>query len=378
MKLRPLRRLTAAALTTAAVLVTMGLGVATAPAQAAKPTAVVALGDSFISGEAAGRYEEGTDQSDNLCHRSRVAEIKKTAIAGIDSRINLACSGAQTSNVRLDGVGQYNEATQARQLREVAKAYDVKMVLLGIGGNDVGFGELVLDCVKAYYLIAPRCQDVWATKLGTRLRATAPRIAASLADIRTVMRDAGYADGDYQLVLQSYSSPVTEKTRYLATKTVHGCPIRADDAEWGRDVVVPGFTATMAQVADQMGVRYLDMGPALRGREVCARGITKYQEWVRGITIDATQVRNGVGNNIVQQSLHPNARGHAQFGRCLTGFYALVSQSQAARCVRQADGNLSAIPASLSDLTVNDAPKTLPVQPEPPPAQQVSAAAATG
>ncbi|HEV2087274.1 MAG TPA: hypothetical protein VGR21_03070, partial [Cryptosporangiaceae bacterium] len=60
MKLRSLRRLTAAALSTAAVLVTMGLGVATAPAQAAKPTAVVALGDSFISGEAAGRYEEGT------------------------------------------------------------------------------------------------------------------------------------------------------------------------------------------------------------------------------------------------------------------------------------------------------------------------------
>ncbi len=371
---RPLfRRLLAAALASTAAVAAVGIGVSTTPAQAAKPTAVVALGDSFISGEAAGSYEAGTDQSGNFCHRSRVAEIKKTTIPGIDARINLSCSGARTKNIRLDGVGQYNEAVQTRQLRTVARDYDVRMVVLNIGANDLGFTAIVLDCIKAYFRIAPRCQDVWATKLRPGLDAAAPGIVASVTDVRTVMREAGYADADYQLILQSYSSPAAEKTRYSVTKLFHGCPIRADDGKWGRDVVVPGLTATISQVAEQMGVRFLDMGPALRGREVCAKGITKSQEWVRGITIDLAQIQNGLGMNIVQQSLHPNARGHAQFGRCLTEFYAL--DSQAARCVRQADGNLAAIPASLSRLTVDNAPTTVPVQPEPAPAQDIRAEA---
>jgi len=311
-----------------------------------RPVAVVAMGDSVASGEGAGAYEPGTDRPGNLCHRSTVGEIARTTIPGVDRRVNLACSGARTSDVALGGSTRYGEAPQAERLRAVARDNRVTLVVLTVGANDVGFYDLVLDCIRAYFLLGPRCQDAWRTRLPAALAAAAPRIAANLADIRAVMREAGYADDAYQLVLQSYSSPVTEDMRYFFTRALEGCPVRLDDARWARESVVPQLSATMGLVAAGSGARFLDLGPALRGREACARGVTRAQEWATGVYVDVAQLRNGVGGNLVQQSLHPNALGHAQLGRCLTAFAALAAQ--AARCVRGADGSLAPVATTVS------------------------------
>lgn len=352
----------------AAALTTTGLGLLPGtPAVAdARPVAVVAMGDSILSGESAGSYEPGTDRPGNVCHRSAVSEIAVTTVPGVDRRINLACSGAATENVALGGAPRYGEAPQAEQLRAVARDNRVILVALSVGANDVGFSTMVLDCIKAYFLLGPRCQDVWATRLPAQLAATAPRIAQNLADIRTVMREAGYADGAYQLVLQSYSSPVTEDMRYFFTRPFEGCPIRFDDARWARASAVPQFSATMGQVAAAAGARFLDLGPALRGREVCARGITHAQEWASGLVVDAAQIVNGAGANLVQQSFHPNALGHAQLGRCLTAFAALSATVPAARCVRGADGNLAPVALSTTG-PATAATRVVPTVPEPAP-----------
>ena len=173
------------------------------------PTAIVSMGDSFISGEA-GRWEgngldplfsrSGTDRAytglqsitvfpegggiggflgglandvvgtviqvptylagrtygnsdgGSGCHRSDVAEVN-TEIPGIDKHINLACSGGTTDNVfrSVAGGQQFKgEAPQADQLVQVAKANKVRVILLSIGGNDLHFADIVKDCVLAY------------------------------------------------------------------------------------------------------------------------------------------------------------------------------------------------------------------------------------
>jgi hypothetical protein len=126
-------------------------------------TAIVSLGDSYISGEA-GRWEgnsnsqfasrDGTDRAytggccsydtsrvylggsdDNGCHRSDVAEILSNTI-GVVEKVNLACSGATTANViRASQGGQSHdgEAPQADQLAAVAQRDAVKLVVLSIG-----------------------------------------------------------------------------------------------------------------------------------------------------------------------------------------------------------------------------------------------------
>jgi len=332
---------------------------------AVRPTAVVAIGDSFAAGEGAGSYEPDTDRAGNLCHRSTTSAVNNTAIPGIEARISLGCSGATTDHVRLGGEVRYGEAPQAERLRVVARDYRVKVVVLTVGVNNIGFANLVIDCMRAYFLIGPRCQDSWSAKVTNTLAETAPKLAQIIADVRTVMRDAGYATSDYELVLQSYSSPFAVDNRYSLTKAFQGCPFRADDSRWARDVAVPQIAAAISRAAADAGARFLDLGPALHGREVCAAGITHSQEWANGVFVDVRQLRNGLGENLVQQSAHPTARGYAQLGRCLTAFYALAATN--GRCVRGADGNLAAVAVGgLAPV----APHTVPPIPEPSPAAE--------
>lgn len=337
----------------AALLVTLLagtlLGTAARPADAALRPAAVGLGDSLMSGEGAGSYQAATDRRGNFCHRSSAAAIAAVRLPGVrnPARVNLACAGATTANVALGGVSRYGEAPQAEQLRAVARRYDVRLIVLTVGINDVGYANLAYDCILAYLRLAPRCQIAWTPRIRQRLAAAEPRIARDVRDVRQVMREAGYGNGDYTLVLQSYASPVTGDSRYSgATRGLFGCPVRTDDGNWAKNWVAPQFTAAFARIAAAEGARFLDLAPALRGREACATGISRFQEWSRGVTVDLSALRHGVGMNLVQQSAHPNARGHAQFARCLSAFVA--SGTRAARCARQADGNLRPVTTPLA------------------------------
>ncbi|MFF5923982.1 hypothetical protein ACFY8C_37500 [Streptomyces flavochromogenes] len=129
------------------------------------PTAVVTMGDSYISGEA-GRWlgnsltnsgnRNGTDRAwtgsgydpsrvygttAGGCHRSDTAEVRSAGPLAT-SLINLACSGATTENVvraSQGGLAYKGEAPQADQLAAVAASHDVELIALSIGGNDLGF-----------------------------------------------------------------------------------------------------------------------------------------------------------------------------------------------------------------------------------------------
>jgi lysophospholipase L1-like esterase len=324
-----------------AVLLIAAVGAPLATA-APRPTAVVAMGDSFISGEAAGEYEPASNRPGDYCHRSRRALIHKTSIPGIEQTVSLACSGAATDNVKLGGEVRYGEAPQAEQLRTVARDRDVKLILLNIGANDIGFANAVMACIVAFVPGRPDCQDDLAPTIRERSQAAIPRIVENLRDIRTVMREAGYADDAYQLAVMGYASPVPARMRSLSWlgQIWAGCPIDRKAMIWAHDWAIEQFSAMTATAAAQAGVRYLELKGAFDGHEVCAAGATARTEWVRGTFVDPAQLPHGVGMNVVQQSMHPHHLGHAQMGRCVTGFFSLPGRE--ARCAIGADGNLHA------------------------------------
>src|SRR5262245_54211585 len=131
------------------------LGAVFTPAASAKPTAIVGLGDSLMSGESTGSYVAGTDTLTNRCHRSPNAFIFKTGVTA-DRTFDLACSGAVASDLWLDHVGSvplggnvlpdFGQASQLTRLREIARTYDVKAVVVDVGVNDYGFIYSVVDC----------------------------------------------------------------------------------------------------------------------------------------------------------------------------------------------------------------------------------------
>ncbi|MDX2564711.1 GDSL-type esterase/lipase family protein [Streptomyces sp. TX20-6-3] len=321
------------------------------------PTAVVTMGDSYISGEA-GRWlgnsltnagnRNGTDRAwtgsgydpswvygatAGGCHRSDTAEVRSAGPLA-STLINLACSGATTDNViraSQGGSSYKGEAPQADQLAAVAASHDVELIALSIGGNDLGFADIIATCATDYIVWYSYCHDDQQAEVDARIDGVMADVGRSVDEVRAVMTGAGYASSDYRIVLQSYPSPLPRaaENRYGEsgwTRTnTGGCPFWNADADWARDSLVPQLANRLKGVAAAKGVQFMDLRDALQGREVCAKASRQVtstapasgatSEWARWIDSQSTQ-------GLVQESMHPNAYGQQALGRCLALVHA--------------------------------------------------------
>jgi len=317
-------------LATASCLVALGcllvLGSAAQRARAAGPTAAVAMGDSEISGEGAGSYEGNTNGPNNYCHRSSNAWIKKLSI-GVSTGINLACSGAASANLTIGGPGQYGEGSQANQLANVASNYTVKDIFVTVGANDdPNFAGTVEDCVFAYVFLegdGSGCKAKDGPSWSGRVTAMEPKAENVINNVKTVMTNDGYSASSYQIIVVSYADPAPRSSRYpdwvYPVKLAEGCPLYNSDSAWGHNVATPGLDAGERAIAGAEGVRFLDMVEGFSGHELCASGIGASQQWVNGLLYSPT-LEDFWNLHAVQQSFHPNAKGHAEIADCVNGF----------------------------------------------------------
>ena len=342
-----------------------------APTAAAGPnsskTAIVSLGDSYISGEA-GRWQgnsinasgdrDGTDRAAydcaaavcsydssrvygasaaNGCDRSDVAEIKTAAIP-VDQKINLACSGATTANIfrkSQGGQDEKGEPPQGDQLLYVAHAWNVKVVVLSIGGNDLGFADIVQACATAYLTAQGPCHTAQQQALDAKFGTAMKNVARAIDEIRAIMAAAGYTK--FRLIVQSYPSVFVRASdnRYPETDRaqragVGGCPSYDADADWARDSVVNQIANGLKFVAVHKGVQFLDLRDAFEGREICSDSTQQASvgnppsgttsEWGRLLN------QSTVSQGVLQEAVHPNAYGQRALGRCLTLIYGSFSR----------------------------------------------------
>jgi hypothetical protein len=228
---------------------TIALAVAGAGTASGSPrspqTAIVSLGDSFISGEG-GRWmgngsepfgtRSGTDRAAadcdgwgyceyepervygaserSGCHRSDVAPIASAPVA-VGEKVNLACSGAVTADLwpaTMGGRFHFGEPPQADALAVVAGRDDVRMIVVTVGANDAGFGALVAGCALDWARSSEDdpvlCRESAEADLVAALPAMTGRVRRALAGVRATMATAGYMRSDYRLAVMGYASPL--------------------------------------------------------------------------------------------------------------------------------------------------------------------------
>ncbi|MEC3979348.1 GDSL-type esterase/lipase family protein [Amycolatopsis sp. H20-H5] len=309
------------------------------------PLTIVSLGDSTVSGEGAGNYTADTNGSKgDWCHRSPAAFVDQVKIPGVVEHRNLACSGAPAAQVALGDVKQWTEGSQAQQLATLVKDHRIAAVVIAVGANDdPQFSAQVTGCFKAWFTPQnPPCRTGLAATWQSKVDAMVPKVVNAVADVKKVLAQAGYTPADFQLVLQSYASPIgpgiPEELRSL-----NGCPFRAEDLQWiGREGITT-LTGGLKTAARQSGARFLDLSRAGIGHEACSGGANPATEWFTRLTLqlaDLGQVDRA--SHALQESFHPNAAGHAEFARCLTEFLAAGDGN--ASCLAGADGNLHPAP----------------------------------
>ncbi|MFV2103412.1 hypothetical protein [Micromonospora sp. LOL_024] len=322
-------RRTAAAMALAVATATLATAVAApAPASAALPTAAIALGDSFISGEGAGAYQPVVDATGvartfpgwtapnsnaYFCHRSANASLHKASLPGIQHRFNLACSGGQPHDIAAASSARATGrqvSAQLDQLRAVAQTHDIDLVLIGLGSNNSSFtfGGVAEKCANRFiadawtgwwefwaYLNGPveqrPCSDADLATAAQITAATAETTAA-VRQILTTLREVD-PDGQHRVVLQDYTNPLPlelaptyhsednrsdtrDKFRALgAERYAAGCPIhRASLApgqrfSQGLGSIVSATRSTLAAEFPGADLVYLNVQRAFDGARLC-------------------------------------------------------------------------------------------------------------
>ncbi len=330
--------------------------------KAGLPDAVVSIGDSFISGEAArwkgnsSRIVGSRNQTDRAyrsgltlpydqdrvytggsCHRGDTAPIHaafpssswpndnalnpgSSPVPGVTA-INLACSGATTANVHSSADRDGKTPPQTEQLEYVASRHNIKLVVLSIGGNDLGFSDLIKSCYLRGLGNQNDCTDSTQRKIDDRMAGTLANVELTINEVQKTLAAAG--ETDYRFVLQSYPTllPKAGDFRSGINRLSNGCPFSDKLGQWSNQDFVPGFDKGLEEVALKgynQPVEFLSLKEAFVGKELCHK--------------DVRNVRNGEGNlpaehewvrmvaeiqGTLQESMHPNAYGQIAMGRCL-------------------------------------------------------------
>ncbi|SDC94924.1 ricin-type beta-trefoil lectin domain protein [Glycomyces harbinensis] len=284
-----------------------------------RKTSLVSMGDSEISGEGVGNYEDGTHEDGNWCDRSYDQALFRTGIES-DVQYNVACSGGASPHlVEGSGQQQWNELNQGDNLAVKARNTHVKLVWIVVGANDEGgiqFGPTATECVTNRILFLGPCWPDHTEDWEARVEVTQDGVETAIDAVRQTMTDAGYLGTDYDMVVMSYPSPggpdVEDNPDFPGWYS-GGCLLYLADAAFARNKAVPLFEDGIRDAALGKGVRYLNAQRLFDGHGVC-----EAQPWARGVYVEVGVLPS---EHAFRQSLHPNYLGHGAFAQCITEFY---------------------------------------------------------
>lgn len=245
---------------------------------------MVALGDSFTAGPGI-PDQVGTPAA---CTRSNHNYPTLVAAAlRVTDFTDISCGGATTAHMTT--AQQLGDGT-SNQPQFTALSRQTDLVVLTIGGNDVGFGEIIGTCLQLAMAdpVGNPCQRHYTQNgrevLRDRIAAVAPKVRAVLTGIAERTPHATVVlVGPLRLLPQTGSCfPIM--------------PFAAGDTPYF-DGIEAELSATMAQQARAAGARFVDAYALSTGRDGCQPADVKWTEGLRPTSPAAP--------------IHPNARGMA-------------------------------------------------------------------
>lgn len=243
----------------ALALATGVAGLVTAPAHA-DGERLVALGDSYSSGTGAGQYlDDGTDCRRTLLTYSGV--IAGDAGLALDLQ---ACSGAVTADVLRSQLGTLGSSTD--------------FVTISIGGNDVGFANVVTECAKPGWM--GDCDGA----IDDALRIAEQELPQRLDDVYSAI-DARAPQAT--VVVAGYPRLFNGRDCHIATFFSGAEMTRLNNA-------ADQLNAITKRVANSHGFKFADVRPAFEGHAVCDS-----PEWIHNVRITD-----------ITESFHPKVDGY--------------------------------------------------------------------
>lgn len=283
------------------------------------------LGDSYSSGEGAFDYLAGSDTANNRCHLSSVSYplLLTHDLYSAAGGHSVACSGAVMHDIsdssdnyrgQVKDVASWKDLSQSQpallnsimanylpgyvaQQRFVSQ-YQPAVLTIGVGGNNMGFGNILERCIEpqsSLHVIANTCFATYedrqellglVNKTGQGLAKTYKQIVKQAPASRI------YIVGYPQVAVDNGDCAIN----------VH---FNTSELEFMVELV-DQLNSAIANAAASAGVQYVDISQALAGHRLCETNSANTA--VNGLTAGDN---NGIGdfNFLGNESYHPNALG---------------------------------------------------------------------
>lgn len=253
-----------------------------ADATAVRTERYVALGDSYtaspLTGPPAGT-PLGCLRSDNNYPHLVAAKLGAQLT-------DVSCSGAETK----DFVAPQAVRGGSNPPQYDALAKDTQLVSVGIGGNDIGFADIVKQCVSAVPFGTP-CRDRFQGTLE-------PRIDALKATLTGVLQEVHSRSPQARVLLVGYPQ--------ILPAQGPGCypvvPYTPGDVDYLRGILTR-LNGVVRSAAAAGKATFVDTAAATVGHDVCTPPGTR---WIEGLVPTAPAA-----------PVHPNALGAAALSRAV-------------------------------------------------------------
>ncbi|MFD7994810.1 SGNH/GDSL hydrolase family protein [Streptomyces mexicanus] len=191
------------------------------------------------------------------------------------------------------------------------------VVTIGVGGNSLPFGGMLLKCLELGATLGKSCREYYTSppegeeNIKDKLARVQDEYVHMLAKVHQAAPNAKVITVGYPAVLPEEGSDCNR------TSLTELGSIKHADIDWLRDEVLKPLNRTIERVTSFFGDRYVDVYSSSVGHDACRPAGTK---WVEGICGDAedywpaklpgTLLNCGVLHKRVTL-VHPNAEGHA-------------------------------------------------------------------
>lgn len=279
--------------------------------------AIVALGDSFISGEGAEQYFENTNVKErSTCRRAPTAYpyrlVTEDPVLPFDL-VFLACSGAKAAEVyqpadrssKSDEKGLNQVALAKDELKQAGVAEgNVPVVLLSIGGNDSFFGVIAQAC------LAPGDCAALSSAWRANLRNLAEPLRGTYGAVQASFPGAPVLVVPYPIPIAAekcgWTTFTASEHRFLHDFTIEINSVIADvvaENEFSR----LHYVDTMPTALTDANLALCDGNPGKAGVNFLA------VSGVGGLLESSVNPSNWIHN-----SMHPNKRGHEEMRDAVT------------------------------------------------------------
>ncbi|MER5311324.1 SGNH/GDSL hydrolase family protein [Streptomyces sp. NPDC002773] len=292
-----------------------------------------ALGDSYTAGGFVGDPEPALgDASRDGCDRTYGAYpgIVERELANFPPGkpvhlTNVSCGNATIADIATaeqtpispvqPPTGGWTAVDPQIQRAKLSDRTDV--VTIGVGGNSLPFGGMLLKCLELGATPGGSCREYYTNppereeSIKDKLARVQDEYIEMLAKVHEAAPNARVITVGYPAVLPEDGSSCNR-----ASLTELG-PIKHADIDWLRDDVLKPLNSTIQRVSSFFGDRYVDVYSSSVGHDACQPADTK---WVEGICGDAedywpTKLAGTVLNcGLIQKRVtlvHPNGAGYA-------------------------------------------------------------------